>query len=184
MDFKKCENGHFYDVSVNKTCPMCSQTDDIGVTVPVTGGGTDFSQVNVGVNSGPDGPTDFIHTGGAAGFRPVAGWLVSIDGPTRGQDYRICQEYNFIGRSDEMDICLSGDDHISREKHAVVAYDEPTNAFYFGPADGRNIVRVNGRPVLSTVELARGDVITIGSTKLLFVPLCGPDFSWTDSIVK
>lgn len=188
MDFKKCENGHFYDVSVNSTCPMCAQVsgnssvEDLGVTVPVTGGFTSASDVN---NPGiGDEYTGFVDIGGAHGFRPAVGWLVSIDGPTRGRDYRIYPEYNFIGRSDEMDICITGDDQISREKHATIAYDDPTKAFYFAPADGRNIVRVNGKPVLSTVELAKGDIITIGSTKLIFVPLCGPDFSWTDSIVK
>ena len=43
------------------------------------------------------------------------------------------------------------------------------------------MVRLNGRPVLSTEELTHGDIIRIGETTLRFVALCGTDFTWDDN---
>jgi hypothetical protein len=36
--------------------------------------------------------------------------------------------------------------------------------------------------VLSPTELKPYDLIRIGRTTLLFVPCCGPEFSWTDEV--
>ena len=37
-------------------------------------------------------------------FDPVVGWLVCIEGATKGNDYRIHSQNNYIGRSARMDI--------------------------------------------------------------------------------
>ena len=42
-------------------------------------------------------------------------------------------------------------------------------------------IRLNGKPVLSTEELANGDLVRIGETTLKFVALCGEDFTWASS---
>ena len=44
------------------------------------------------------------------------------------------------------------------------------------------MLRVNDspEPVMMTVRLKAYDVLTIGSTKLMFVPLCGEQFSWDE----
>lgn len=112
---------------------------------------------------------------------PVVGWLVCIDGPVRGVDYRIHAGYNYIGR-DYGDIHIKGDRQISRENHAMIAFDNTDNIFFVGPAAGRNLIKVNGRTVINAIELSRGDVVSIGTTKLIFIPLCGEDFSWTEGV--
>ena len=112
---------------------------------------------------------------------PVVGWLVCIDGPVRGVDYRIHAGYNYIGR-DYGDIHIKGDRQISRENHAMIASDNTDNIFFVGPAAGRNLIKVNGRTVINAIELSRGDVVSIGTTKLIFIPLCGDDFSWTEGV--
>lgn len=117
---------------------------------------------------------------GIAGFTPVTGWLVCIEGPARGTDYRIRAGYNYMGRAEHMDICISGDNQIGHERHAMIAYDNEEKVFFFGPADGKNIVRLNGKMVMIPSEIKAYDVITIGSTKLLFIPLCGERFSWDE----
>lgn len=116
----------------------------------------------------------------SAPFDPVVGWLVCIEGATKGNDYRIHSQNNYIGRSARMDISIPGDPHISAENSATIAYDNVDRTFYFGPGSGRNIVRVNGKPALSAVPLDAYDVLTIGTTKLLFVPLCGDRFDWNE----
>ena len=52
---------------------------------------------------------------------PVVTWLVCIDGPSKGRDYRIHSQNNFIGRSRSMDICIEGDNTISSERSAVLS---------------------------------------------------------------
>lgn len=113
-------------------------------------------------------------------FDPVVGWLVCIEGATKGTDYRIHSQNNYIGRSAKMDISIPEDSHISAENSAIIAYDNEDRTFYFGPGSGRNIVRVNGKPALSVEKIEAYDVLTIGTTKLLFVPLCGDRFDWNE----
>lgn len=114
------------------------------------------------------------------GFNPVVGWLVCIDGAVKGRDYRIHSQNNFIGRSAKMDISVPEDPHISAENSAIIAYDDVERAFFFGPGFGHNVVRVNGKLTLNTTMLEAYDVLTVGMTKLLFVPLCGDRFDWNE----
>lgn len=116
----------------------------------------------------------------ANNFNPVVGWLVCIDGACKGADFRIHSQYNYIGRAHSMDICISGDSHISAERAAIIAYDDQEKLFSFGPGSGHNIVRVNGKMVMNAVQLNAYDELTVGLTKLLFVPLCSERFDWND----
>lgn len=111
-------------------------------------------------------------------IRPVTGWLVCVEGAEKGRDYRLHAEMNYIGRNKSNDVVLSSDPTVSRERHALIAYDNREKMFFFAPANGSSLVRQNGRPVLSTVELKSGDRLEIGSGIYLFIPLCGETFEW------
>jgi hypothetical protein len=114
---------------------------------------------------------------------PVAGWLVVVKGPGRGGFRPIYVGMNSIGRETNQRISLSfGDDMISREEHAFIAYDEESRQFYLQHGGKANLVRLAGRPVLSPTELQPYDLIRIGKTTLRFIPLCGPDFAWSDEV--
>jgi hypothetical protein len=114
---------------------------------------------------------------------PVAGWLVVVKGPGRGGFRPIYVGMNSIGREANQRISLSfGDDMISREEHAFIAYDEEARRFYLQHGGKANLVRLGGRPVLSPTELEPYDLIRIGKTTLRFIPLCGPDFAWSDEV--
>ena len=108
----------------------------------------------------------------------VTGWLVCVDGPGKGRDYRLHEDYNYIGRSPEMDVSILDDMYISREKHAIIAYDNQERKFYFAPYGGASMVRQNGKVVLNSVELAAGDRLQIGRSTFCFVPFCGEAFQW------
>ena len=112
------------------------------------------------------------------GIDPVVGWLVCKTGAEKGKDYRIHAENNYIGRSESMDICIHGDETITRENHAIVTYDNIKGEFFFTPGMGRSIIRINGNVVLAPTKLNAFDEIEMGITKFVFVPLCGPDFTW------
>ena len=109
---------------------------------------------------------------------PVVGWLVCTEGVNKGSDYRLHQGRNFIGRSLEMDVCLMGDNTVSRSSHAVVVYDPRGNVYLAQPGDSKELLYINDKLVLNTVELKAMDILSLGSTKLMFVPLCGEAFHW------
>jgi len=107
------------------------------------------------------------------------GWLVVVEGAGRGSAFTLFQGVSTIGRGENQTVRLDfGDNSISRETHASIAYDARQQGFYIGHGGKTNIVRRNDRPVLCTEEIAAGDHITIGETTLRFVPFCSPDFSW------
>ena len=58
-----------------------------------------------------------------------SGWLVAVEGPCRGTDYRIHTGYNYIGR-EAGDICIRGDSTISAQRDANVTYVPQTREFY------------------------------------------------------
>ena len=135
----------------------------------------------------PGGPlgqprTRFIHSADTEADA-VAGWLVIVKGPGRGGFRPIYVGMNSIGRDPSQRISLSfGDDMVSREEHAFIAYDEEDRRFYLQHGGKANLVRLAGRPVLAPTELAAYDLIRIGKTTLRFIPLCGENFSWSDEV--
>lgn len=117
-----------------------------------------------------------------AEIRFPVGWMVVVDGPGRGTAFTLAPGVSSIGRGEDQAVCLDfGDTAISREGHAMVAYDEESRSFYLGHGGKSNIVRLNGKPVLSTEQVTEGDMILIGETTLLLAALCGPDFTWADT---
>ena len=112
------------------------------------------------------------------GFDPVVGWLACVAGPSRGKSYTIRGGVNAIGRSERMDIVITGDLKISSENHAKISYSDKHNRFNLLPGEGRNIVYLNDEEVFTPMPLHAYDLIDFGETKLLFVPLCGERFTW------
>ena len=109
---------------------------------------------------------------------PVVGWLVCIEGNGLGKDYRLKSGRNFIGRSPEQDINIEEDDSVSRGRHAVIIFEPISREFLVQPGDTKELCYLNGKVVLQPVAIKVNDVLTIGKTKLMFAPLCGPGFSW------
>lgn len=122
----------------------------------------------------------------AATARPeegsVTAWLVVVEGPGRGRAVELYYGRNIIGRSAEERITLDfGDQQISRRKAAIIIYDHMKHAFHLADGESSNAIFVNDEVLVASRQLADGDVITLGVTKLLFRPLCTPDFNWEDA---
>lgn len=202
MEMKKCPNGHYYDASIHADCPYCSNAAGGSATLPlggfnaggeVTMGGTPTMPLG-GVPQEDNGKTmalgQSVNSGDSdegrtvalikedKGIDPVVGWIVCIDGKEKGRDYKIHADNNYIGRSDRMDICLRGDETISRENHAVISYDMVDNTYYFRPGDGRAIIRLNDKALFEVAEIKPYDKLTIGKTQFMFMPFCGEEFKW------
>jgi hypothetical protein len=110
---------------------------------------------------------------------PVVGWLVCLEGPDRGRDFRLHSEKNFVGRAPNMDVCIPSDDAVSREKHGVIIFDPKKQVFWAVPGDSSGLVYVNSEIVHAPVQLKRDDIIEIGQSKLVLVPFCGERYSWS-----
>lgn len=121
----------------------------------------------------------------ATGTGPVrfpVGWLVVTQGAGIGHSFSLLSGVSKIGRGDDQAVQLDfGDTSISRDNHAAVAFDEELNQFFLGHGGKSNVVRLNGKPVLSTEELYDGDEIRIGETTLKFIALCGEEFTWAEN---
>ena len=192
MEMKKCSRGHYYDATINSSCPYCSQGSGsdrpVDVTMPLMGGTGEEHTMPLGyqTQAAPKcQPEDDGRTVALIkvkqGIDPVVGWLIALGGSEKGRDYRIHTDNNYIGRSEKMDICIRGDETISRENQAIITYDSEDKVFYFSPGEGRSIVRLNNKAIFQTTELQAYDRVTIGKTVLLFVPLCGENFEWEEN---
>lgn len=107
----------------------------------------------------------------------VTGWLVGLNGEDTGKDFRLHTGKNFIGRSINMDVVLSEDKGVSREKHCSVTYDPKSNKFFASGEQG-NTIYLNGTAMEGIQEIGDGDILTVGTTELAFVPYCKEERTW------
>lgn len=177
---------------------------DIGKTAPVGGGfgssggvsaGASVGMAEIGATIAPQSykkakeKEEEEDTGKTVGvfqknmkIEPIVGWLVCVEGPDKGKDFRIWARNNTIGRSEKMDICIKGDTTISRENHARLAYDDKHNNFHLIPAESTNNIYLNDNSVYIPTKLEEYDVIEFGDSKFIFVPFCNEKFTWRDGL--
>lgn len=187
MNLQKCENGHFFDADKHHVCPHCQQLNDDVKTV----GRIEPSVMAKEQEPSPAmpqmisfAPSDDAKTVGifqskmGAGVPLVVGWLVCVNGKCQGQSFPLREGKNFIGRGEDMDVVIRGDMAVARKRHACVIFEPRASVFYAQPGESHELFYLNDQVVLNSEILKRYDIITLGETELLFVPLCGPDFSW------
>ena len=208
MKLSTCPNGHFYDADKYASCPYCVPQDDAEAVTEALKT-EDFSAqttpaaqtpqpapapaapkkqpsfVNTAVNGWEEPEEDENCTVGyyaqVIGVEPVVGWLVCIKGAYRGESFKLKSGRNFIGRAANMDIVLGADQSVSRLRHAAVVYDPKSRAFIVAAGDARELCYLNGEVVISSQKLKAYDVLTLGNTELMLIPLCGEKFSWDDT---
>lgn len=178
---------HYYDSSMHTTCPHCGVPDlDIRETIGRRPAG-DFRKENdvktmprdqSSPGRGEPGVTVGVMSR-EIGIDPVVGWFVCVEGPDKGLDYRIHAGNNSIGRSEQMRICIDGDDGISRENHAFIAFDPKEGQFTLLPGTSKELAYLDGKAVFAPTQLRAFQRVQLGKTVLLFVPLCGENFQWS-----
>lgn len=95
--------------------------------------------------------------------------LKVVDGPGKGQERPVFSGTNQVGRSADNRIPLDfGDNTISRQQHAVIAYNAKTSEFRIYDGGKQNPVHVNGERLSGDRPLSDGDTIKIGLTTLRF----------------
>lgn len=197
MNVVTCPNGHYYDADKYPSCPHCSNYGGMSTTIPadiddgpipstIPADETTIPPTVPGtqVETEPQEDTnlDIQKTVGYFeedfGMEPVVGWLVCVDGAQKGRDYRLISGRNFIGRSEKMNVIIKGDPSVSRDTHSVVIYEPKSNTYMIQPGVSRELSYLNDQVVLESKALKANDVITIGATKLMFIPCCSSKFQW------
>ena len=111
---------------------------------------------------------------------PVCGWIVCVAGPRKGKDYKVREGKNFVGRADDMDIQILGDNKISRRNHCVIVYDVKQNNMVILPGDSNGLVYLNEEAVYTPMPLKEFDMLELGESKFLFIPFCGEHYRWEE----
>lgn len=187
MNLKKCSKGHYYDEEKFSVCPHCNKADSkSGAASASSRGSSDRISLIEAVNNAAstayadENDMTVSYYGGCMQSEPVVGWLVCIEGHCLGKAFPLKSGKNFIGRGSSMDIVLEGDNTVSRQRHAIVTYEPKNRSFMAQPGESRELFYVNENVVLMNTELHDRDMMVVGRTKLMFIPLCGPDFAWED----
>lgn len=167
MKLTRCDRGHYYDMEKFAKCPECGLKDDAN-TVPRT---------EPNGHDNRDDQKTIYHGVGPKGKEPVVGWLVCVKGTQKGMDFRIKPNRNSVGRNPDYDIHLT-DNSVSRDVQLVVVYDAKACKYMVTPGDSKSLAYLNDEVVLEPRELKAHDIMTLGDTELMFVPLCGEKFTW------
>lgn len=170
MSLVRCKNGHLFSArKYGNTCPYCSIEIE------------ERENNEKRLIDESDKVASLLETGEE--IEPVTGWLVCVAGPRKGKDYKIRTGKNFIGRADNMQIRIIGDNDISRVNHAVIVYDKKNRTTHILPGDSMGLAYLDGNPVYNPMQLSEFSIIEIGKSQFLFVPFCGEKFEWENKEV-
>ena len=201
---RTCSAGHVYDADQFASCPYCNRNTraiQFGATAAPAGYGA--TTAPAGYGAAPAERDDTIgqtvmpeairrrmeqerdnRTVGEfkrkLGYEPVVGWLVCVEGPEVGKDYRLFGRINSIGRAEGNDVVLAQEHTVSQKNHVRLAYDAKHNNFQLIPGEGTNVTYLNDEPLYVPQKLNAYDVLEMGATKLIFVPLCNERFHWPE----
>jgi len=205
---KRCENGHFIDESWDLCpyCPAVSGEQEIPVvrparavapaepaparpmpTAPVSAPRRTEAPVAPAapiapvVQMPPMERTVAVaksDLSGAPAKRYVVGWLVGLNGATRGESFPVRIGRNVLGRDRRSDIVITDDQASSH--HADLVFRPEERRFILMDHNSTNGTYVNEVEIEPRRDLAVQDVIRIGSQKFLFMPLIQDGFYWDD----
>jgi hypothetical protein len=189
---KRCENGHFIDETWD-LCPYCPQ-DASDPGIPVIHPRADASGASraredalrpwltsAQADGRPMERTMAVPRLDAAAVAPrryVVGWLVGINGSSRGESFPIRVGRNIIGRDRGADVVIS--DEQASSHHADLVFRPEERRFILMDHNSTNGTYVNEAEIEPRRDLVRDDVIRIGAQKFVFVPLCGEGMFWGD----
>lgn len=180
-EIRVCPRGHYYNSAYYDSCPECDRDPEKGPTMP--GGGPEVHKVpdnngGTGTDTIPGKNPTTIDGLDNSPKKPVVGWLVAIEGSCYGESFQIREGQNSIGRDADNDIVIKGDKEVSATKHAFVIFDPKGSKFYVRPGEAHGLTYLNDECLLEGKAINDHDLIKLGDTSLMFVPLCGNDFSW------
>lgn len=197
MAIVRCENGHFYDNQKSEKCPFCERRQEGGLDRTVfrfqreenedkTVAGESLLRENresvvlekKTAYQGDDERTVGIYSS-MKGNDFVTGWLVCVDGPDRGRDYRLHHGNNKVGRGVHTDVYVANDPKIALKGHCGIVYENKKNLFFLVPEDG-NLTYMDGKVLEGARELRTGDCFRIGDSEFEFIAFCRGERRWEE----
>ena len=199
MADKRCDNGHFIDESWD-ICPYCPQAETGEPEVSIVRPRAVEAIAAAPPAPRPEPPSRPVTVPGvsvpspAAAVAPmertvasaqinaqkryVVGWLVSINGSSRGESFPVRMGRNVIGRDRRSDVVVNDDQASSH--HADLVFRPEEKRFILMDHNSTNGTYVNESEIEPRRDLSAKDVIRIGSHRFLFTPLCHDGFHWDD----
>ncbi|MDP9192943.1 MAG: FHA domain-containing protein [Acidobacteriota bacterium] len=110
--------------------------------------------------------------------RYVVGWLVGLNGATRGETFPIRMGRNVIGRDRRSDIVINDDQASSH--HADLVFRPEERRFILMDHNSTNGTYVNELEIEPRRDLVEKDIVRVGGHRFLFSPLCHDGFHWDD----
>lgn len=197
MGEKQCNNGHTIDASWD-LCPFCPvdqpppfavvrpRTLDAPVDAPprpappVAPAAPVLSKPE-NIPTPPSriaGPGHTAVIAKASTPRYVVGWLIGLDGKTRGESFAIRIGKNVIGRDRRVEVNV--DDEQVSAHHADLVFRPDERRYILMDANSTNGTFVNGEEIQPRCDLKAEDIIRLGSQRFLFMPLCREGMYWED----
>ncbi len=105
-------------------------------------------------------------------------FVVCVDGPMTGASFVFQENRAVVGRQKNYEIALFRDNSVSRSPHAIISYDKDSLRYTVAQGDPEKKVSVNGIFINAEQELKLYDIIGIGQTRMLFIPVCSEKFAW------
>jgi len=102
-----------------------------------------------------------------AQFQRCVGWVVVMDGPQEGRDFRLVPGRNRIGTDADMEVVLT-DPYVSSHHSTIVYNDE--GIYQISDAGSTNGTKVNGKRVMQA-QIVDNDNLIVGHTSLRFKAL-------------
>lgn len=184
-DFKLCENGHYYPISMAE-CPYCPKKNSMADFDDDESMGYDDEGENMGKTQIFNKPNlsrtqifgssgdDYDPFAGSMGNsfqqvsphqgRKLVGWLVSFTIDANGADFRLYEGRNLIGASDACDIVVPNDNAVSGH-HLTILHR--MGHFKFKDEFSTNGTFLND-VFMEEGTLKDGDMIKIGGTIFKF----------------
>lgn len=207
MKQTRCEKGHFYDADRYTVCPHCANMagvvpqgkltetkmldDQVTVTLGKPSPAAQAVQMVqevpqiVGVAAEIRAVDPFDDEPVTQGFfkkdsEPVVGWVVCTKGVHKGEDFRLRAGRNFVGRGQNMDIRLAGENTVSRDKHAIILYEPNQRIFLAQMGESHELVYLNGELLMGNAQMKAYDRIQLGDAELMLIPCCCDSFDWRE----
>ena len=108
---------------------------------------------------------------------PIVGWLVCVEGPEKGKDFRVYQKLNMIGKSERAGIRLRDEAGLPFPIWARLTYSADDNRCRISAISAGHVLH-NGKEIEEAVALSSGDRLVLGGCEYIFVALCGDSFRW------
>lgn len=114
-------------------------------------------------------------------YGPVVGWLVGISGEKYGHSYELFATSNTIG-SGTGNVVAIDDSRLCSVSHGVICYQVETGRFFMDSEHSDGKVKINGYSVSENVYVNYMDVLEIGASTYMLIPLCKDGFSWWQNV--